>query len=121
MRIKIVRWTGCVSEWAAGRTRTEMPVLRRPGNLGAFTILLGLLAGCNAPSTQTRCADLEEFLEGRRRDVVRGCADDNDCMVVYVRPDEPVAAARDPQDAALRGRRALTAPRRESRAERADA
>lgn len=59
------------------------------------------IAACDDKSDAERCSELEEYLAGREADLSRDCAVDDDCKVVFVRPDNPIAATRQPDDPAL--------------------
>lgn len=57
-----------------------------------------LLVSCTDKSSDDRCAELTEYLEGRESNLPRDCATDDDCEVVFVRPDHPISANYQPQD-----------------------
>jgi len=60
-----------------------------------------VLAACGGPEDAERCADLEDWFDGVERELSRDCAVDTDCAVVYVRPDQPIAASQTPDPLGL--------------------
>jgi hypothetical protein len=66
------------------------------GVFGAFA-----LVSCTT-SNDSVCEDLESWLDNRARELDRGCETNDDCQLVYIRPDEPVAASIFVEDAYLR-------------------
>lgn len=70
---------------------------------GGWALSLCVLwaVGCAPPSTDKRCDDLSDWLEGTARSLPQGCEADLDCQVVFVRPDEPVAASRSFSDPSI--------------------
>lgn len=68
----------------------------------ALLLLSGAaLVACSRPSNSERCADLEEYLEGRESVLFRDCQVDTECQVVWVRPNEPIGAVVGPDDVEL--------------------
>ncbi len=71
-------------------------------------LLLALVLGAAFAATSCtsgdadNCADLESWLENRARELDRTCDTDDDCRIVYIRPDEPVAASAYTEDAFVR-------------------
>lgn len=52
-----------------------------------------LLISCSERSDESRCNELETYLDGAELALPTECAIDTDCRVVWVRPDRPVAAS----------------------------
>lgn len=69
--------------------------------ISACTFAVSINA-CSRPSNSERCADIEEYLEGREGVLYRDCEVDTDCQVVWVRPDAPIGAVLPPDDVELR-------------------
>jgi hypothetical protein len=53
---------------------------------------------CTDKSAEERCTELADYLEGRETSLPRECETHEDCEVVYVRPDRPIAATYQPRD-----------------------
>ncbi len=66
---------------------------------GAF--LLAPLSACADKTQSERCEQMADYLEGRTQILERDCLTDDDCEVVFIRPDSPVAARDQPTDAEL--------------------
>ena len=69
----------------------------------ALFVALGALSitACDGKTQDQRCDEILEYLEGREQVLDRHCEVDTDCQVVFVRPDHPIAATRQPDDPAL--------------------
>ena len=63
-----------------------------PALVAALPLLLTALAACDSKDTDERCDELERWLDGREASLGYRCLSDDDCAVVWVRPDRPVAA-----------------------------
>lgn len=72
-----------------------------PALLCAALLGPALLGACTTKGTDERCRELADYLDGRQATLERDCLVDDDCEVVFVRPDTPIAATRQPDDPAL--------------------
>lgn len=70
--------------------------------LPALVLGAALAASSCTTSNENVCEDMESWLDNRARELDRSCETDDDCRVVYVRPDEPVAASAYTEDAFVR-------------------
>jgi hypothetical protein len=59
------------------------------------------LSACAVEDKQPNCDKLERYIEGRERGLERSCRVDDDCKVVFIRPDRPIAASELPDDPEL--------------------
>ena len=59
------------------------------------------LSACAVEDKQPNCKKLERYIEGRERGLERSCRVDDDCKVVFIRPDRPIAASELPDDPEL--------------------
>jgi hypothetical protein len=59
------------------------------------------LSACAVEDKQPNCDKLERYIEGRERGLERSCRVDDDCKVVFIRPDQPIAASELPDDPEL--------------------
>lgn len=59
------------------------------------------LSACAVDDKQPNCGKLEKYIEGRERGLERSCRVDDDCKVVFIRPDRPIAASEVPDDPEL--------------------
>lgn len=59
------------------------------------------LSACAVEEKQPNCEKLERYIEGRERGLERSCRVDDDCKVVFIRPDRPIAASELPDDPEL--------------------
>jgi hypothetical protein len=59
------------------------------------------LSACAVDDKQPNCEKLERYIEGRERGLERSCRVDDDCKVVFIRPDRPIAASELPDDPEL--------------------
>ena len=59
------------------------------------------LSACAVEDKQPNCEKLERYIEGRERGLERSCRVDDDCKVVFIRPDRPIAASELPDDPEL--------------------
>lgn len=59
------------------------------------------LSACAVEDKQPDCEKLERYIEGRERGLERSCRVDDDCKVVFIRPDRPIAASELPDDPEL--------------------
>ena len=59
------------------------------------------LSACAVDDKQPNCEKLERYIAGRERGLERSCRVDDDCKVVFIRPDHPIAASEVPDDPEL--------------------
>jgi hypothetical protein len=67
----------------------------------ALSIAVQPFAACNERTDAQRCEELGILLENRIREATSECVGDEDCEVVWMRPDQPVAVSVPPSDAQL--------------------
>lgn len=77
-----------------------MTVLHRFICLVPLSALI-LSVGCQERTDAERCEELKTWLDNRVREAPAECVGDEDCEVVWMRPDQPVAVSVPPEDPQL--------------------